>query len=272
MPLQKIEHFDPNYRETIEGNDIKGMGVYTQGTNEKIGTVSDVIVDDQGNFRYFVVDLGLWIFGKKVLLPVGRTQIDANADRVFVGITRAQAENLPEYNDRTALDNNYEEQVRGVYRPTTTMDAASSAYQQDASLYEMNDQDHASIKLYQERLIANKKRVKSGEVAIGKHVETQTAHVSVPIEKERVVIERVTPADAGRAVDPGSVHFGEGQVARMEIYEETPDIHKEAFVREEIKVKKVVDRDTVEAQDTVRREELDVSTDGRPVVDRDKQI
>jgi len=37
------------------------------------------------------------------------------------------------------------------------------------------------------------------EVAIGV-VETETARVSVPLEKERVVIERVTPADAGRAV------------------------------------------------------------------------
>jgi len=36
-------------------------------------------------------------------------------------------------------------------------------------------------------------------------------------------------------------------VARIETYEETADIHKEAFVREEVKVKKVVD-ETVEAQ------------------------
>ncbi len=33
----------------------------------------------------------------------------------------------------------------------------------------------------------------------------------------------------------------------MEIYEETPDIRKEAVVREEVRVKKIVDRDTVEA-------------------------
>jgi len=55
-------------------------------------------------------------------------------------------------------------------------------------------------------------------------------------------------------------------VARIETYEETPDIHKEAFVREEVKVKKVVDQETVEAQETLR-EELDVDTEGRLVVD-----
>ena len=97
-------------------------------------------------------------------------------------------------------------------------------------------------------------------------------HVSVPIEKERVVIERVTPADAGRAVEPGTVNFGGGEVARIETYEETADIHKEAFVREEVKVKKVVDKETVEAQETLRREELDIDSQGRPVIDRSEQI
>lgn len=289
MQLLKIADFDPNYQNST-GNDIKGMSVYTQGSDEKIGTVSDILVDEQGQLRYLVVDLGFWIFGKKVLMPVGRARIEYEADRVYaVGLTRAQAEDLPEFNERTVLDYDHEEQVRGVYR---TPGAASSAsvsataaqastptynrdtysYEQDASLYNLNDQDNQNLKLYQERLVANKKRVKSGEVAIGKRVETETAQVSVPIEKERVVIERVTPADAGRVVDPGTVNFGEGEVARIETYEETPDIHKEAFVREEVKVKKVVEQETVEAQETLRREELDVDSQGRSVIDRSKQI
>ncbi len=66
----------------------------------------------------------------------------------------------------------------------------------------------------------------------------ETKKLALPIEKERVVIERVTPTDAGKAVAPGSVHFGEGELAHMEIYEETPDIHKEAFVREQVRVNK----------------------------------
>jgi len=35
------------------------MSVYTQGSDEKIGTVSDALIDEQGNFRYLIVDLGL---------------------------------------------------------------------------------------------------------------------------------------------------------------------------------------------------------------------
>jgi len=45
----------------------------------------------------------------------------------------------------------------------------------------------------------------------------------------------------------------EGEVAHMQIYEETPDIRKETVVGEEVRIRKEVERDTVEAQ-TVRRE------------------
>jgi len=51
----------------------------------------------------------------------------------------------------------------------------------------------------------------------------------------------------------------------MDIYEETPDIRKEAVVREEVRVKKVVEEETVQAQESVRREELDIDTQGRPI-------
>jgi len=328
MALTKLSDFDPNYRENFNGNDVKGMGVYVEG-DQKVGTVSDAIVDEEGHFRYFIVDLGFWIFGKKVLLPVGRSRVDHNADRVYAtAMTREQADHLPEYNEHDTLDYDYEERVRGVYRGSDTsstavntstpleasapldaagvvggitgataaqsdyaaydeasapegavyIPAATSSpttsnrdtynYHQEPSLYGLNDQDHQTLKLYQERLIANKKRMKTGEVTIGKHVETETARVSVPIEKERVVIERVTPTGAGEAVAPG-VAFGEAEVTRVELYEETPDIRKEAFVREEVRVNKVVEQETVQAQETLRKEELDVTTDGRPVVNRD---
>lgn len=303
MGLYRLEDFDPDYQDTFQGNDIKGLGVYTETTNEKIGVISDVLVDEEGHFRYLVVDLGFWIFGKKVLLPVGRSRIDYNSDRVYaVGLTREQAEDLPEFSDRDTLDYDYEERVRGVYRnpsygtgvvdAATPLDTTASletgapidtsyrttatptynrdtyTYENEPGLYGLNEQNHQTLRLYEERLIANKIRRKAGEVTIGKHIETETAKVAVPIERERVVIERETPTGVGQAVAPGEADFREGEVVRVELYEETPDIRKEAVVREEVRVKKVVDHDTVEAQETVRREELDINAPGLPVEER----
>lgn len=78
-------------------------------------------------------------------------------------------ERLPEYKDSMAVDYDYEEQVRGTYRPSSTdgtHDRNTYDYQQDSSLYDLNDQNHQTFKLYQERLIANKTRVKTGKLLL----------------------------------------------------------------------------------------------------------
>lgn len=324
MALHKIKDFDPDYRNHFDGDDVKDLDLYSG--DEKIGSVNDVLVDEDGQFRYLIINTGAWIFGKKVMLPIGRARIDYNARRAYAdGLTKQQVEALPEFTDDLKVDYDQEERVRDVYRspgmmgttgmtgtagyteasldaaaplnsPTpvegmpytgSSMGAATTGafaadtdlrrdYDRDTYRYDEHDRDLFNldrhddrVRLYQERLIASKTRQKTGEVTVGKHVETETARVDVPIEKERVVIERVNSTDT-TAVTPGEATFHEGEVARMEVYEETPDIHKEAFVREEVRVKKVVDQDTVTAEEQVRREELDIDTQGRPIVDNDR--
>ncbi len=263
MPLHKLEHFDPNYRETFGGEDVKALDVYTEG-GERVGSVIDVLVDDDGRFRYLVIDTNIGFVNKKILLPVGLSRINYPARTVHVdGLSREQIERLPEYQESTNVDSNYEEKVRSVFRSSTSGVTYNDTYNyhKEPGLYELNEQYHQTFRLYEERLIANKHRVKTGEVAVSKHIETETARVTVPIQKERVLIERVLPTEVG-TVNNNELKFQEGEVARIEVYEETPEIRKEAFVREEVRVKKVVERDTVEAQDTIRREELDVDTAG----------
>ena len=121
--------------------------------------------------------------------------------------------------------------------------------------------DVEKIKLYEERLTVNKHRDKTGEVAIGKRVETETKSVSVPVEKERLVIER-TQVTTGKAVPVGTANFGDGQVVNVDLYEETATIDKQAFVREEVSVRKEVETETVTGSETIRREELEVDADG----------
>ena len=283
MALVKLADAYPNYKQEIfGGDDIKGYEVYS-ATDEKVGGIYDALVDETGRFRYLVIDTGFWVFGKKVLVPIGRVRMDYDRRRVYItGLTKDQVERLPEYNDNMTVDYDYEERVRGIYRPTTTASTATTAqvpsstydrntynYEHDRSLYDTDEQNHQKIKLYEERLLTNKQRQKTGEVAVGKHVETETARVSVPIEKERVIIERSNPTDT-REVTPGEVDFREGEVARMEVYEETADIQKKAFVREEVSIRKEVERDTVDATETIRREELDIDVDGKPVINRNQ--
>lgn len=282
MALHKLKDFDPNYRDSFNKHDILDFDLYSG--SEKIGSIDDLLVDDEGRFRYLVINTGFWVVGKKVLLPIGQTQIAFNERRIYAnGLSRSQVENLPEYNESALVDYDYEERVRNVYRPTvsTTDTAVSSAnpaastydrnsynYQQDAALYGLNEQDHKELRLYEERLVTHKTRQKVGEVAVNKRVETEVATATVPIEKERVIIEETAPTDARTVVTPGEDAFREGEVARVEVYEETPDVHKEAVLREEVNLRKEVNRETVDAEEQIRRERLDVTTTGHPNVDR----
>jgi uncharacterized protein (TIGR02271 family) len=300
MALYKIKDFDPDYNTHSHDPDIKGLSMYA-GT-EKIGSINDILVDEDGKFRYLVVDSGGWIMGKKVLLPIGHARIDYQNKRVYAdSLTKAQVEALPEFTDDLLIDYDQEERVRGVYRstmpkmqnapaangvgyagaasaPATTnaepmldletgyagYDRDTYGYEKEPAMYDLNEQNHPNLKLYEERLIASKNRQKTGEAVISKRVETETANASVAVDKERVVVERI-PVN-GTVVTPGEANFQEGEVARMDVYEEVPEFHKEAFVREEVRVSKVVDKETATAQEQLRREELDVDTEGRPVV------
>ncbi|MEC4985154.1 MAG: DUF2382 domain-containing protein [Oscillatoria sp. PMC 1068.18] len=307
MALYKIEDFNPRYREeAFDGEDFKGLNVYAGKTDEKIGTIENVLVDERGHFRYLVIDTGFWIFGKKVLLPVGRCQIDAEAQKIYaVGLaTKDQAENLPPYDEAINLDYDYEERVRNVYRqpsgersgvvrstarvpqrerPTrrspkihqydqvpvtaerreTRYDRHQYQYDREPELYGMSEIDHRKFKLYEERLVANKSCRQAGEVEINKRVKTETAHASIPVEKERVIIERNAPRKGKIVAKPGETDFHSGKVAEIPVYEEKAEIGKQAFVREEVSVRKEVETERVEATEKVRREELDIETEGR---------
>jgi uncharacterized protein (TIGR02271 family) len=311
MALYKFKEFYPDYRKTFGESEIVNLDSYSvYSGNDRIGSVDDVLVDDSGRFRYLVVDTGFWIFGKKILLPIGLAHFNYDDNRINVdGLTREQVQNLPDFKEAQLHEyDDYEERTRQTYTPlasrrtnqqfierpleseqaldselerpveatgvnqvqtpgtrTTGVNQAKRYdYDRNPNFYGMSDVDnHNPLRLYEERLITHKRRDRVGEVKLGKHVETETAEVSVPVEKERVVIERRTPTNT-TPINASEANFREGEVARMEVYEETADIDKQAFVREEVNVRKEVDRDTVSSKETVRREELDVDTEGRP--------
>ena len=87
MTLVKLENFYPDSREySFELDDLKSFTIYAEG-DDKVGTVSDILVDEQtGQFRYLVVDSGFWIFGKKVLLPIAYPDIHYTEKRIYAKV------------------------------------------------------------------------------------------------------------------------------------------------------------------------------------------
>jgi hypothetical protein len=197
MTLLKIKEFEPDYQSHADNEDITLLELYLE--DDKIGSVDDVLVDEDGQFRYLVIKVGFWNFvglGKRVLLPIGCARIDYGDRRVYAKfLTQEQVEALPELTEEMKVDYDYEEWVRKIYRsstanapasygvgyggaesapptvntaPTLDLDAgyagydrSSYTYGQDPELYEIDDTDHQGLKIYQQRLVAQKMREKS---------------------------------------------------------------------------------------------------------------
>jgi uncharacterized protein (TIGR02271 family) len=112
-----------------------------------------------------------------------------------------------------------------------------------------------TIQLREEQLRANKTTERTGDVKVRKEVHTDHKTVTVPVEREEVVVER--RAAGGRA--DGDVRAEE---IRIPVSEEKVHVTKETVAKEEVHVGKRKVRDTETVGGDVRREELVVETEG----------
>ena len=80
------------YRDSaLIGNALVGLDV--EATDGEIGKVDEAT--DDGGTNSIVVDTGTWIFGKKVMLPIGVFRsVDHDDEKVFVNRTKDQIKNL----------------------------------------------------------------------------------------------------------------------------------------------------------------------------------
>ena len=117
MALVAAEDFDPHYTEFWREHNIMGYSLYSDVGTEKVGSVENILVDEaSGVLRYLVVNIGFWVFGKQILLPIGLARIDFETKRVYAkGLTKEQAEHLPAFNDSLRIDPDYEEQLQRNY-------------------------------------------------------------------------------------------------------------------------------------------------------------
>jgi len=117
------------------------------------------------------------------------------------------------------------------------------------------DETGRVIQLKEEHLRANKERVNTGEVEVRKEVRTEQQQLTVPVEREEVVIER-RPA-GGRA--SGDM---KAEQIRIPVKEERVKVTKEPVVREEVTVGKRKVRENRTVSGTVRKEEMVVESKG----------
>nr|WSX48442.1 PRC-barrel domain-containing protein [Streptomyces sp. NBC_00974] len=97
----------------LAGSDLTGYKV--EATDGSIGKVDKH--SDEAGAAYLVVDTGVWIFGKEVLLPASTVvRVDPQERKVFVDRTKEQIKDAPPFDrDKHLDDSGYREELGTYY-------------------------------------------------------------------------------------------------------------------------------------------------------------
>ena len=116
------------------------------------------------------------------------------------------------------------------------------------------------IERVEERLVADVETVESGHVRMTKRVVEEPAELDVELRHSEVDLER-RPADRRLEATERSVSE-HGDETVILVIEERLETRKVPWVVEEIHIRRRMATDTTRVEDTVRREQWEMSTDG----------
>ena len=107
-----VENNDSHLRSTAEV-----IGYHIQATDDEIGHVADLFMDDQTwKLSYIVVDTRNWLPGRKVLVaPNWADGISWSRRKVFLSLPKEKIKNSPEYDPAEPPNRKYEEPLHHYY-------------------------------------------------------------------------------------------------------------------------------------------------------------
>ncbi|HEV2148342.1 MAG TPA: YsnF/AvaK domain-containing protein [Longimicrobiaceae bacterium] len=129
--------------------------------------------------------------------------------------------------------------------------------ERDRTLRDDQAERDARLTLSEEELAVGKRRMEAGEVEIDKRVETRHVSEQVPLSHDEVTIER-------RPIEPGmhaSARIAEEEI-RVPLSEEEAVVQKRVVPKEELVVRKQQVEETEMVEADLRRERVDVDTEG----------
>jgi uncharacterized protein (TIGR02271 family) len=115
-----------------------------------------------------------------------------------------------------------------------------------------------AVPVVEEELDAVKREREAGQVRIHKTVETQHKTVEVPVRQEKVTVERVAATDRHAATGDA---FHEESIS-VPVHTEEVEVRKRPVVKEEVRVRKDAFEQERRVAADVRKEKVDVRTEG----------
>ncbi len=242
---------------------IVGSNAYSQD-GDKLGKIGQVFLDDQtGQPEFVTVNTGMFgtnesfvpvadatVDGERLVVPFGKDKVkDAPNISVDDGhISEAQERQIYEYYGLGYAD------TRGDYNVAETSGTGTvAAAGHDTSGPNTDD----AMTRSEEELHVGTERQERGRVRLRKYVETEHVTQTVPVRKEKAVLERepITDENIGRATAGGDITEEEHEVT---LHEEVPVVEKRTQPVERVRVGKVEETDEHQVSEELRKEQIEV--------------
>ncbi|KAB8334948.1 DUF2382 domain-containing protein [Scytonema tolypothrichoides VB-61278] len=156
---------------------------------QSVGEVRDLIIDIHRQLNFVVSKLDNQGNHRLILLSSKLVEkVDSQIKLVFINLKKSQVEYLPNYTERETQVSEMEQNLNVQEANTQNSELIAAVA---AATNGQVDSVEDVIRLLGERLIIERSKRKVGEVIVRKEIETQI--VQVPIRREKLIVEQVSP-------------------------------------------------------------------------------
>ncbi|MGI8900327.1 MAG: DUF2382 domain-containing protein [Nocardioides sp.] len=243
-----------------EAREAVGSTAYSSD-DEKLGKVGQVFLDDQsGRPEFITVQTGL--FGtKESFMPV--SEANFSGDRLTVPYTKDKVKDAPNVDaDGGHLDHDEEERLYAYYGMDYSSSGDSGHTDTDRGVGHDTsgpNTDEAMTRS-EEQLRVGTTEEETGRVRLRKYVTTEQETHTIPVRKERAVLETepITEGNVGDATSGPAISEEEHEVT---LSEERPVVEKTVEPVERVRVGKETVTEDETVTEEVRKEQIDADGD-----------
>lgn len=219
---------------------------------EKIGSVEEIFLDEETEEPTFIaVKTGASKTTVRLVPVTGYTWGD---EGLVLAFDKDVVKKAPKAGATGDLEEAAQEELLSYYETYRVEDNAEPAEDETRGTNE-----EARIQLSEERVEVETESIEAGRVRMRKYTTTETENITVPVTREKVVIERVpvdAQAEAG-SIDPDAAE----EIEEIVLREERPVVTKETVVVEEISLAKETVTENVTVREQVAKEHVDIEGD-----------
>lgn len=279
--------------------DRMGRATAYDTNGDKVGSVGQIYSDnDSGEPTFATVSTGLFGMSES-FVPLRGARMDG--DDLRLDYTKDQIKDAPRIDENGQLSPDEEDTLYSHYglsgdrrtdrstgtdrdhdhdRSAGTKTAAAGTAaagrgttDRDVDHDRDRDRDHDrtgdtdTVTAHEERLNVGTREEETGRVRLRKYTTSEKETVEVPVKKEKLVVEREDVDGTARRGGLDDIAEGDRD-EEITLREERPVVEKETVESERVRVGKETVTDTEKVSTDVRKEHIDIDTDGKGKTDR----